>query len=205
MKNNRFSLIFYFKKPKKYYSENALPLYMRISTGSERTEISTQRKWDPDRWNVGAGRAAGTKEDARTLNAYLDTLQGRVYEAQRQLMADKEEITAYALKQRLCGGRKEKSRMLIEIFENHNNQLAQLVGKDCVEGTLERYQTAKSHTIGFLQWKFKISDIDILDLNYEFATEFEFWLKSVRGCSHNTSVKYISNVKKIINICLKNG
>lgn len=206
MNNNssRFSLLFYFKKPRKP-SANSLPIYMRISVDSERTEISTQRKWDPTRWNTASGRASGTKEDARSLNIYLDTLQGRVYEAQRQLIADKEEVTISALKQQLNGGTKEKSRMLIEIFENHNKQLAQLVGKDCVEGTLEKYKTAKNHTVDFLQWKFKISDIDILDLNYEFATEFEFWLKSVRGCNHNTSVKYISNVKKIINICLKNG
>jgi site-specific recombinase XerD len=204
MSNNRFSLLFYFKKPKNH-SGDALPIYMRISVGCERTEISTQRRWDPNRWNTAAGRASGTKEDARTLNAYLDTLQGRVYEAQRQLIADNEAITINALKQRLGGTPKGKSRMLIEIFQNHNNQLAQLVGKDCAPGTLERYKTALSHTVDFLQWKFKTTDIDILDLTYEFATEFEFWLKSVRSCGHNTSVKYISNLKKIINICLKNG
>jgi site-specific recombinase XerD len=33
----------------------------------------------------------------------------------------------------------------------------------------------------------------------------EFWLKSTRNCSHNTAVKYISNIKKIVYICLKNG
>jgi site-specific recombinase XerD len=202
--NNRFSLLFYFKKPKKH-SGNACPIYMRVSVGCERTEISTQRKWDPTRWNTSAGRATGTKEHAKTLNIYLDTLQARVYEAQRQLIADNEDVTVNAIRQKLDGATGEKSRMLIEIFENHNNQLAQLVGKDCAAGTLERYKTALSHTVEFLQWKFKLSDIDILDLTYEFATEFEFWLKSVRGCSHNTSVKYISNVKKIINICLKNG
>lgn len=95
--------------------------------------------------------------------------------------------------------------MLIEIFDNHNNQMAQLVGKDCAEGTLQRYLTARSHTVAFLQWKFKASDIDILDLSHEFATEFEFWLKSVKHCGHNTSMKYISNMKKIVNICLRNG
>jgi site-specific recombinase XerD len=201
--NNRFSLLFYFKKPKKH-AGNALPIYMRISLGCQRTEVSTQRRWEPSRWNVAAGRAIGTKEDARSLNAYLDTLQGRVYEAQRQLIADCEPVTINSLRQRL-GGEKRESRMLIEIFKNHNEQLKQLVNKDFSPGTLERYETALSHTVSFLQWKFKISDIDILDLNFEFVAEFEFWLKSQRNCSHNTSVKYISNLKKIINICLKNG
>lgn len=203
MNNNRFSLLFYFKKPKKH-AGNALPIYMRISVGCQRTEISTQRRWEPSRWNIAAGRASGTKEDARSLNAYLDTLQGRVYEAQRQLIADNQEVTIHTLRQRL-EGKKEKSRMLIDIFKNHNEQLRQLVDKDFAPGTLERYETALSHTVSFLQWKFKTSDIDILDLSFEFVTAFEFWLKSERNCSHNTSVKYISNLKKIINICLKNG
>ncbi|MBN8653929.1 MAG: site-specific integrase [Cytophagales bacterium] len=203
MNNNRFSLLFYFKKPKKH-AGNGLPIYMRISVGCQRTEISTQRRWEPSRWNIAAGRASGTKEDARSLNTYLDTLQGRVYEAQRQLIADNLPVTIDKLRQRL-GGEKRKSRMLIEIFGNHNEQLRLLVDKDFAPGTLERYETALSHTVSFLQWKFKTSDIDILDLSFEFVTEFEFWLKSERNCSHNTSVKYISNLKKIINICLKNG
>ena len=203
MNNNRFSLLFYFKKPKKH-AGNGLPIYMRISVGCQRTEISTQRRWEPSRWNIAAGRASGTKEDARSLNTYLDTLQGRVYEAQRQLIADNLPVTIDKLRQRL-GGEKRKSRMLIEIFGNHNEQLRLLVDKDFAPGTLERYETALSHTVSFLQWKFKTSDIDILDLSSEFVTEFEFWLKSERNCSHNTSVKYISNLKKIINICLKNG
>ena len=117
MSNNRFSLLFYFKKPKRH-SGSALPIYMRISVGCERTEISAQRKWEPSRWNAAAGRASGTKEDGRALNAYLDTLQSKVYEAQRQLMADNEEITADTLRQRLVGGKRRKSRMLIEIFQN---------------------------------------------------------------------------------------
>lgn len=205
MSNNRFNLLFYFRKARAN-SSSALPfIYMRISVGCERTEVSTQRQWDPNRWNTAAGRASGTKEDAKSLNIYLDTLQARVYEAQRQLVADNKPVTVNALKQRLDGATREKARMLIEAFDHHNNQMAQLVGKDCADGTLERYTVARNHTVAFLQWKWKVSDIDILDLSYEFATDFEFWLKTVRNCGHNTSMKYISNLKKIINICLKNG
>lgn len=201
--NNRFSLLFYFKKPKSY-SKNALPIYMRITVEGERAEISTQRKWDPARWNYNACRALGTKEDARTLNAYLDTLQSKVYEAQTRLIANNEEVTVEKLKQ-IFEGRRVKSKMFIEVFQDHNKKLSQLVDKDFAAGTLERYETALKFTILFLEWKYNISDIDIQDLNYEFVTEMEFWLKSVRNCAHNTAVKYISNVKKIVNICLKNG
>lgn len=201
--NNTFSLLFYFKKPKKY-AKISLPIYMRITVGCERTEISTQRKWDPARWNADAGRPIGTKEDARALNAHLDTLQTKVYEAHRQLIAENENVTVDNLRLRL-EGKRTKSRTLIDVFREHNSKVEQLVNKDFAEATLERYQTALSHTVAFLEWKYNTSDIDIRDLDYEFVTEMEFWLKSVRNCSHNTSVKYISNLKKIVNICLKRG
>jgi hypothetical protein len=35
-------------------------------------ELSLKRTWEKNRWNNGAGRASGTKEDAKSLNAYLD-------------------------------------------------------------------------------------------------------------------------------------
>lgn len=201
--NNRFSLLFYFKKPKNC-THQELPIYMRITVGCARTEISTQRKWDPSRWNIAAGRATGTKEDVRTLNAYLDTLQARVYEAQRQLIADQQPITVKNLRLRF-EGKRAASKMFIEVFRNHNEKIKQLVDTEFSPGTIERYETALSHTVSFLRWKFKKDDIDIQELNYEFVSELEFWLKSIRKCSHNTSIKYISNIKKIVNLCLKNG
>ena len=138
------------------------------------------------------------------LNAHLDTLQAKVYEAQQQLIAENEPVTVANLRLRLEGKRAD-ARLFVEIFRDHNQKLKHLVDRDFAAGTLERYETALSHTISFLKWKFKTEDIDIQELNYEFVSEFEFWLKSVRNCSHNTAVKYISNVKKIVNICLKNG
>jgi hypothetical protein len=32
-----------------------------------------------------------------------------------------------------------------------------------------------------------------------------FWLKSIRNCNHNTTMKYIGNFRKIVNICIRNG
>ncbi|MEI9918928.1 MAG: site-specific integrase [Bacteroidota bacterium] len=56
-----------------------------------------------------------------------------------------------------------------------------------------------------MKWKYKIDDIDVSELKYEFIADYEFWLKSVRNCDHNTSMRYLSNFKKIVHICIKNG
>lgn len=77
MKTN-FSLLFYMKKPKNYQKGPA-PIYMRITVNGKRSEVTTGRSCEPSRWNAGAGRASGNKEDIKAFNAYLDDLQSKVY------------------------------------------------------------------------------------------------------------------------------
>lgn len=35
--------------------------------------------------------------------------------------------------------------------------------------------------------------------------DYDFYLRSIRNCSNNTTIKYLKNFKKIIRICLANG
>ena len=108
-------------------------------------------------------------------------------------------------KNRWLGVSTERVYMLMEVFEEHNAQMKALVGHEFSPLTLERYTTSKKHTEEFMKWKYKVDDMDIQKLNYQFMTNYEFWLKSVRKCDHNTSMKYLSNFKKIVNICIKSG
>ena len=181
-----------------------MPIYLRITVDGIPKEISTGRQCDPDRWNVNSGRSNGTKEDVKSLNAYLDTLQTKVYEVRRQLLEKNERITAEGLRNTLKGTN-GTARMLMNIFQQHNDDVKSLIGKDFSPGTLERYKTSFEHTRSFIEWKYGVSDMDIKKLDYEFVSQYEFWLKSVRNCNHNTSIKYISNFRKIVNRCIRNG
>ena len=92
MKTN-FSLLFYMKKQKNYQN-GAAPIYLRITVAGKRAEITTGRECEPERWNSKAGRISGTKEDAKSLNAYLDNLQNMVYDAHKSLTENKLAVTA---------------------------------------------------------------------------------------------------------------
>jgi integrase len=201
--SRRFNLLFYLKK-RNNYEGGLIPIYMRVSVGGKRTEFATQREWDPTKWNSSAGRASGTKEEARELNAFLDTLKTKVYEAQRKLVNEGEVVSTDTIRE-IITGRNRNSKMLLEVFDYHNRQMRELVDIDFAAGTMERYETARSHTNDFIKWKYGLEDIDIAKLNYEFVTDMEFYFKTERKCCHNTAMKYISNVKKVVNICIKNG
>jgi hypothetical protein len=62
--SRRCNLLFYLKK-RNNYEGGPIPIYMRLSVAGKRTEFTTQREWDPAKWNSQAGRATGTKETAR--------------------------------------------------------------------------------------------------------------------------------------------
>lgn len=200
-----FGLVFHLKKNKK---ENAseLPVYLRITVDGKYCEISTKRNCNPDFWNSGTGRLHGKTDYAKSFNAYLDTLQQKVYEAKRRLIELDQNYSAEDIKNNVLGRVEKKSaHMLLEIFKYHNEQISALINHEYSKSTLKRYNTSLKHTKNFLRYRYKLDDIDITKLNYEFITEYEFWLKSVHKCNHNSTIKYLSNFRKIINRCVRNG
>jgi len=69
-------LLFYLKK-RTGYQNGPVAIYLRFGYAGQRSETSTGRSCEPARWNAASGRMCGTREDARTLNAYLDSLQSQ--------------------------------------------------------------------------------------------------------------------------------
>ena len=198
-----FSALFYLRKPKNY-EKGEIPIYLRITLDSKRAEISIGRGADPDIWDSKNGKLVGKGETVKQFNAYLDSLKSKLFDAQQALIRENKIITAESLKNKYTGAG-EKQRMLVPIFQKHNDEVAALVPNDFAPGTLERYKTSLSHTTEFIKWKFNISDIDIRDIDHEFITDYDFYLRSVRKCSNNTAIKYLKNFKKIIRICIANG
>ncbi len=200
--NTTVSVLFYIKRAK-VNNEGICPIYVRVTIQSKRFEFSANKYVNPERWSVEGTKVKGGNEETRTINSHLDYLKNQVLEAEKRLFKKDTKVTSENLKKELFGIAETK-RMLIPIFQDHNNRIKELVGKEYAPGTLERYKTSLSHTIEFLEWKYKISDIEINKIDYAFVTDYEFFLRSVRNCANNTAVKYIKNFNKIIKLCLAN-
>lgn len=75
--NQSFGFLFYLKKPKNY-AGGLLPIYVRITVDEQSVAFSLKRKCLPEKWNSHSGRMAETKEDARSLNIYIESMQGQI-------------------------------------------------------------------------------------------------------------------------------
>ena len=96
-----------------------VPVYVRITINSIRTEFSLKRKTDPKRWFKRAGKANGNTEEAKTLNAHLynvDVKLRQIYQSHSDL---NETITPLQWKNEYLG-KTARGKLLMEVFRYHN-------------------------------------------------------------------------------------
>jgi site-specific recombinase XerD len=204
--NTTLSILFYAKKAKAT-TDGLIPVYLRVTINGHRFETSTKTYVEAGQWSSEAGKIKSNinTPQAKAINALIDTLRNRVYELQIDMVREKLPFTIETFRNKWLGI-SEKPRMLLEIFQQHNDQLNELIRNgDFAPGTLERYKTSLQHTRDFLRYKYNVADIDIRKLNFEFMSDYEYWLKTVHNCNHNTTMKYLANFKKVVLICCKKG
>jgi len=199
--NANFFILFLVRNDR--IKNDKLPLYLRITLDGKRAQVSINRSVPLSLWNASAGKATGSTGEAHVLNRYLNKVQNDVYKCY-QILLDKN--TSFTSKQvlDLYLGKAEKSKMLLQIFQEHNDKVNNLIGKDFASGTAERYRTAKMHVENYIRKEFKTSDIPVQDVDHKFISGFEYYLKTERKCGHNSAIKYITNFKKIIRIAFAN-
>jgi integrase len=197
-----FSILFYPRGNDIDRNGNA-PIYARITVNGKRSEFSIKRKVLLAKWNSEAGKMRGTTSDVRELNKYMTSIRTKLNKIQEQLSEKNASVTAQKIKN-IYLGKDIKHKMLLEIFQEHNDKVDKLIGKDFAAGTAERYKTARKHVKDYISKEYNVKDIPVKDVDHIFITGFEYYLKTTRNCAHNTAIKYITNFKKIIRIAYAN-
>jgi integrase len=195
----------FFARKDRAKEDGLVPIFMRIGIGLKRINIITKIYVKPADWSIQNSKLKTNNEESRRINKMLEAFKLKAFDLQRELMTEGKEVSLENIKAKWYGTSVEKPRMLMEVFKQHNDQMKALINQEFSPLTFERYETSFRHTQEYMRWKYQIDDIDIKQLNYEFISNYEFWLKSERKCDHNTTVKYLSNFKKIVHICIKNG
>ncbi|MDI9257970.1 site-specific integrase [Flavobacterium sedimenticola] len=193
----------FYAKSTKMNADGKLPIYVRLTINGQRLEFSSKKFIKKSKWLPELAKMKGHSEEARSINSYLDMMRSKVLSAEMSLMHQNEIVSIESFKSILRGIYKNHPT-LVEVFQDHNNKMRALVGKQYASGRLQRFEVTLNHLKNFLKWKYDDNDILLLKIDYAFITEFEFYLRSVKNCANNTAVKYVRNFRKIINICLNN-
>jgi len=196
------SILFYPKRTTSNKDKMAV-IYVRVTVDTKRSDFSTGLKIEFLNWNKESSKIKGHSDEAKAVNRFIDSMRNKLFGIYDQLLRDHKPISASAIKD-VYLGKGEKQRMLLEVFQEHNDQIKNLIGKGYTKGTLQRYNAAKNHVGEFLAFHYQKKDIPIQEVDYKFITGLEYFLKSEKDCAHNTAQKYIVNFKKIIRIACAN-
>ncbi|NCD69084.1 site-specific integrase [Mucilaginibacter agri] len=203
MLERSFGLLFFLKQPRNYES-GPMYVYLKITVDGVPKEMSVKRNWEHSRWNGKGGRASGTKEDAKQLNVYLDSLQSKVYDAKQRLMETGQVVTSSAIIE-IVNGAEQRKRGLMAMFKEHNDAMKKMIGKGVAKGTWTNFNTSYRHSLDFLKANYQTDEINILSLNLEFVKRLYNWFRTEKKLGHNSALKNIANVKKIVISCVDNG
>ncbi|MGY3053098.1 site-specific recombinase XerD [Pedobacter sp. UYEF25] len=205
--NKRMGLFFFLKKSK-VNADGLVPIYLRITIEGLRTDISSKRCIDPTKWNNQSQKVIGSSEQVRSINSCLKALEVKTHTACREMEGKQLTITSSGLKAFMFDEwvlpivMPEKT--ILGVFRTHNLEIRSLIGKGFAKGTVQRYETSYSHTAAFIKWKYQTDDVTLKNIDHEFVTAYDYYLRSVRNCANNSTVKYVKNFKKIVLICLAN-
>ena len=204
MERTTFSLLFYIRRDK-LNKRGEAPVFMRLTINGERADASIKRFIEPHAWNSDKGKANEKCRGGKDLNLYLDAISANILRIQRDFELDKKEVSAQIILNRYLGKEQSDRHTLMEVFRAHNEKCRALSGISLAPGTVIRYETTLRLTEEFLQKSYQKEDCYLDEVTNQFIEDFEFFLKTVRRCCHNTTSKYLMNFKKIVRIALAKG
>ncbi len=152
-----------YAKTSKANKSGQLPIYFRITVNGERFEFSTKKFIEKSKWSSEQSKMKGNSDEARSLNNYLDLIKSKVFDIQMELLHKNEELSLENFKSRLTGTH-ERERMIIPIYQSHNDKIKDLIGNGYAYGTLERFKISLKHLQEFILWKFNVSELALIKL-----------------------------------------
>ena len=201
-KKSTFNVNFLLRKHKMLRNGEA-PICMRITVNCRTVDISIKRSVAIDCWNQTRECCTSTGKVGKELNRYIDTMKAKILQIHRELEIDGIRITADTIRDKLYG-RDESQKTLVEVYTEHNSRCRALIGKDFSESTVEKFETSLNTLKAFIKKTTKKDDILLKEINRVFIQDFEFYLKAERNMQHNSALKHLKNLKKVIRIAIAN-
>ncbi len=203
-KRNTFNVLFFIKRTKLLKNGEA-PIGMRITINGQSIEIMLKRSVKASEWNQTKERTKASTHSGRELNDHLEATRAKIWQIERDMEAAGDVINPKTVKDRFLGtDNKRVHRTLIEVYQEHNDKCKALIGVDYTASTVEKFGTSLKCIKEYLLHQYSREDMYLKEIDSNFVTNFEFYIKTVRKCQHNSALKHLKNLRKIILIAISN-
>lgn len=199
-------LTFYIKKDKENEAGES-PLFVKISVNGSQTTMAIPYKIETKRWfETKQLKLARKPSDVFIRSAIID-MKTELNEILSKLESSSVEITAEQLKSAFLNKdsvQKNEGKTLLEIYDWHNNRYALKVGlHERGRISLQKHRNFRTKIKDFLLFKYNESDILLSKLNFQFIDDFDMYLRLEKHLQHNSVIKVIQGVRKVLRDAIK--
>ncbi len=178
------------------------PIYVRIIVNKSRCVVALKSLVKEEDWNIGKGSPKPKNEELKKLASYLEEVRSKVVVQFQRLELENPIVTAEAVKNAYLGisDKPAAEKMtLCKLVDMHNEMMKPVLKR----GTLKNYFSTAIYLRRFLAIKFPAGDISLDELNYQFITGFEFYIrnnpiKEGDPCTNNGTMKHLERLKKMV-------
>lgn len=182
-------------------ANNEAPIYYKLSLETSETLISSGILIKPEMWDEKSGRVKPRLKASQKINKELDLNKEKFKEIYLDLREKGVRFSVQDIKM-IYSGTDPTNKSLLWVINYHNTQMVSELGKTYTQSTCNGYKYFKQKIEGFLASQKKPVGFPIKDVDFQFITEFENYLKVEKHNQQNTVNKTLTMFKKIINLSL---
>jgi len=194
--------VLFFTRKTRPNKDGLVTIAIRISIDGESIEFNPKLYVNPAIWNP-IGKAEGKTKEAREINQALDNVRTDLKNHYDVLFEKYGYVTPEKLRNSYLGIDIQQNTLL-SMYDKLVEQKRCLVGNTITDTTLEKYLATRKRISDYLLYQYRKKDMPLKEVNYLFVSNYEIYLKSICGCGHNSSVKHLRYLKKILTDALRN-
>lgn len=197
-----FSVVFFCKKTK-VNKKGKTPIYARITTSGQATEIHTQCQVEPEHWNQRLERCMLRDAVSMRINEIIASYRANILAAYDSLIKEGKEPNCFVIKQRQehAAG---SSRMFLAEFSQYCKKRQAEVGVRITQLTANKYHRLLRYMAEYTKEQYKKDDLPLDSVTYEYIDGLNTFMQTVHQCKNNGAVNLLCCLKNFILYAIRN-
>lgn len=183
-------------------SRGLAPLKCRITYMGERKPFATGLFINPQNWDNKQQKVKPPNSENETINTQLSLIKNKINQAFLFLQVNEEEFDVEDIFLQYKGNPPKKNKTILQLFQEHNDRIEKLIGKEYSIATLWKFKQAKELLKDFIKYSFNKGDYHFKDLDLKFIQDYEFFLKAEKSLALATTNKMIQRFRKIVKLAI---
>lgn len=175
-----------------------VPLICRITFDKKRKPFNTGLFINPKNWNSSRQKVIPDNVENNQINTQLSLIKQEINQAFLYLKVQEKSFNVEDIFKQYKGETISKDYGLLEFYQLYLEKQKKLVGLEIKQVTWNKFDYIKNDIEEFIKDYYKKSDIKLKDLDFQFITEFEFYLKTEKKHKQITINKALQRLKKVI-------